>query len=132
VRHALIRRLALALREATHALTANRAQLQAIVNELAPGLTSQRGIRPVSPGQAIVSFSHPRRCRHAAAFAALAGTSPLEASSGHTVRHRLRERRRPGPQPCHPHHRRHPDAQLPHHPRLLPATDRADFGEVVG
>jgi len=37
----------------------------------------------------IVSFSHPGRCRNDAAFAALAGTSPLEASSGRTVRHRL-------------------------------------------
>ena len=84
-----IRRLALALREAGRALNANRTQLQAIVDELAPGLTNQRGIGPVSAAQAIVSFSHPGRCRNDAAFAALAGTSPLEASSGRTVRHRL-------------------------------------------
>jgi transposase len=89
VRQAEIRRLAVALREATRALKANRTQLQAIVDELAPGLTNQRGIGPVSAAQAIVSFSHPGRCRHDAAFAALAGTSPLEASSGRTVRHRL-------------------------------------------
>jgi hypothetical protein len=37
----------------------------------------------------IVSFSHPGRCRSDAAFAALAGTSALQASSGQTVRHRL-------------------------------------------
>jgi transposase len=36
-----------------------------------------------------VSFSHPGRCRNDAAFAALGGASPLEASSGRTVRHRL-------------------------------------------
>jgi transposase len=36
-----------------------------------------------------VSFSHPGRCRNDAAFAKLAGTSPLEASSGQTTRHRL-------------------------------------------
>ena len=36
-----------------------------------------------------MSFSHPGRCRSDAAFAALAGTSPLQASSGRTVRHRL-------------------------------------------
>ena len=89
VRHAEIRRLALALRDAARALKANRAQLQTIVNDLAPGLTSRRGIGPVSAAQAIVSFSHPGRCRNDAAFAALAGTSPLEASSGRTVRHRL-------------------------------------------
>jgi transposase len=77
------------LREASHTLKVNRAQLQAIVNDLAPGLTNQRGIGPVSAAQAIVSFSHPGRCRNDAAFAALAGTNPLPASSGRTIRHRL-------------------------------------------
>jgi transposase len=43
----------------------------------------------VSAAQAIVSFSHPGRCRSEAAFAALGGTSPIPASSGQTVRHRL-------------------------------------------
>src|SRR5262249_59988717 len=66
VRQAEIARLALALGQARRQLTDNRAQLLAIV-----------------------SFSHPGRCRSEAAFAALAGTSPLPASSGHTVRHRL-------------------------------------------
>jgi transposase len=36
-----------------------------------------------------VSFSHPGRCRSEAAYAALGGTSPLSASRGQTVRHRL-------------------------------------------
>ena len=36
-----------------------------------------------------MSFSHPGRCRSEAAFAALGGTSPIPASSGQTVRHRL-------------------------------------------
>jgi transposase len=89
VRHAEIRRLAIDIRAASRALKANRAQLQSIVNDLAPGLTSRRGVGPVTAAQAIVSFSHPGRCRNDAAFAALAGTSPLEASSGRTVRHRL-------------------------------------------
>ena len=89
MRHAEIRRLALALREAARAVKANRAQLQTIVNDLVPGLIERRGIGPVSAAQAIVSFSHPGRCRNDAAFAALAGASPLPASSGRTVRHRL-------------------------------------------
>ena len=89
VRHAEIRRLALALREAARTLKANRVQLHAIVNDVVPGLTERRGIGPVSAAQAIVSFSHPGRCRNDAAFAALAGASPLQASSGRTVRHRL-------------------------------------------
>jgi transposase len=89
VRHGEIRRLALALREAGRAIKTNRAQLQSIVNDIAPGLTDRRGIGPVSAAQAIVSFSHPGRCRNDAAFAALGGVSPLQASSGRTVRHRL-------------------------------------------
>ncbi|WP_445185045.1 IS110 family transposase [Pseudonocardia sp. Cha107L01] len=89
VRHAEIRRLALALREAARALTANKAELAAIVNDLVPALTDRCGIGPVTGAQAIVSFSHPGRCRNDAAYAALAGTSPIEASSGRTVRHRL-------------------------------------------
>ncbi|MGH3776300.1 MAG: IS110 family transposase [Pseudonocardiaceae bacterium] len=89
VRHGELRRLALAVRQGGRALKENRAQLQAIVDDLAPGLTDRRGVGPVSAAQVIVSFSHPGRCRSDAAFAALAGTSPLPASSGRTVRHRL-------------------------------------------
>ena len=89
VRHAEIRRLAMAVREARRALAANRAQLQTIVDDLAPGLTDRRGVGPVVAAQVVVSFSHPGRVRSDAAFAALAGASPLEASSGQTVRHRL-------------------------------------------
>jgi transposase len=36
-----------------------------------------------------VSSSHAGRCRNEAAFAKLAGTSPIEASSGQITRHRL-------------------------------------------
>ena len=89
IRQVEIRRLALALRDAAQALRANRTQLAGIVEDLAPGLTARPGIGPVSAAQVIVSFSHPGRCRDDAAFAALGGISPLQASSGRTVRHRL-------------------------------------------
>jgi len=89
VRTGEIRRLAVALRAAARALKANHAELDKIVTELAPGLTSRPGIGPVSAAQAIVSFSHTGRCRHDAAFARLTGTSPIEASSGQITRHRL-------------------------------------------
>jgi len=89
VRHREIRRLVQALQDATRALKDNNAELDAIVSDLAPGLTSRPGLGPVTAAQAIVSFSHPGRCRHDAAFARLAGTSPIEASSGQTTRHRL-------------------------------------------
>jgi transposase len=89
VRQAEIRRLALALRQARRDLKANHDQLRTIVDDIAPGLTDRYGVGPVTAAQAVVSFSHPGRCRNEAAFAALAGTSPLPASSGRTVRHRL-------------------------------------------
>ena len=56
--------------------------------DIAPGLTSRHGVGPVSAAQAIVSFSHPGRCRSEAAYAALGGTSPIPASSGQAIRHR--------------------------------------------
>ena len=85
VRQAEIGRLALALSQARSQLKDNRAQLLAIVEDIAPGLTSRYGVGPVSAAQAIVSFSPPGRCRSEAAYAALGGTSPLPASSGQTV-----------------------------------------------
>lgn len=89
VRRAEARRLALAVREATQQLRANKAALAELVDQLVPGLTHRPGIGPVSAAQAIVAFSHRGRCRHEAAYAALAGVNPLPASSGRTTRHRL-------------------------------------------
>jgi transposase len=89
VRHAEIQRLAVALQQAREQLDLNRRQLLAIVDDIAPGLTHRYGVGPVTAAQAVVSFSHPGRCRSEAAFAALAGTSPIPASSGRIVRHRL-------------------------------------------
>jgi transposase len=88
VRHAEIQRLALALQRAREQLDTNRRQLLAVA-DIAPGLTDRYGVGPVTAAQAVVSFSHPGRCRNEAAFAALAGTSPIPASSGRIVRHRL-------------------------------------------
>lgn len=53
VRHAEIRRLALALREAARALKVNRTQLAAIVNDLVPGLTTRPGSGPISAGHGL-------------------------------------------------------------------------------
>ncbi len=57
-----------------------------LLHEIAPGLTDRPGVGPVSAAQIVVSFSHPGRERN---DAALAGTSPLAASSGQRTRHRL-------------------------------------------
>ena len=70
-------------------LAANKKQLAELVESFAPGLLDRLGIGPVSAAQAVVSFSHVGRCRNDAAFAALAGASPVPASSGRTVRYRL-------------------------------------------
>jgi transposase len=89
VRRAEARRLAIAVRTATAELAANKRQLSALVSVLVPALLNKFGVGPVSAAQAIVSWSHRGRCRNEAAFAALAGASPLQASSGRTTRHRL-------------------------------------------
>jgi transposase len=89
VRRAEARRLAHAIRAAERELAANNKQLRLIVTDLAPDLLTRYGIGPVSAAQAIVSWSHPGRCRNDAAFAALAGAAPIPASSGKITRHRL-------------------------------------------
>ena len=60
-----------------------------MVTHLAPRLLAKRGVGPINAAQAIVSWSHPGRCRNDAAHAALAGASPIPASTGRIVRHRL-------------------------------------------
>jgi transposase len=47
------------------------------------------GVGPISAAQVLVSWPHAGRLRSEAAFAALAGTSPIPASSGQVTRHRL-------------------------------------------
>ncbi len=89
VRRGEARRLAQAIRDAQRQLADNRAQLQALLADQALGLLDRPGLGPVSAAQALVSWSHPGRCRNDAAFAALAGASPLPASSGRTTRYRL-------------------------------------------
>jgi transposase len=70
------------------------AQLDADILELvrraAPRLLAQPGIGPETAGRLlIVAGDNPDRLRSDAALAALCGSSPVEASSGKTVRHRL-------------------------------------------
>ncbi|MCX5287056.1 MULTISPECIES: IS110 family transposase [unclassified Streptomyces] len=55
----------------------------------AAGLPEETGIGPVTAATVLVAWSHPGRVRDEAAFAALAGVSPIPASSGNTTRHRL-------------------------------------------
>jgi len=70
-------------------LKQTQAQLAAFGDQLAPGLQAQPGFGPVTVGIILAAYSHPGWLRSEAAFAALAGVAPLQASSGNTVRHRL-------------------------------------------
>jgi transposase len=65
------------------------AELEPIVSALVPELLAECGVGPICAAQLVVSSGDPSRMRNEASFAALAGTSPVEASSGPTRRHRL-------------------------------------------
>lgn len=73
----------------TRTIDAAEKQMNDLLTQHAPTLLAVPGVGPISAAQILLSYSHPGRLRSEAAFAALAGTSPLEASSGRTTRHRL-------------------------------------------
>jgi transposase len=89
VLRAELRRLATHIGAWDRELRASKAQLRKLVGQVMPVLLEQPGVGPMSAAQLLVSWSHRGRCRSEAAFAALAGVSPLEASSGRITRHRL-------------------------------------------
>lgn len=64
--------------------------IEAIVKDLAPELLEQTAIGLNSAAQLLLTAGdNPERLRSEASFAALCGVSPVPASSGKTVRHRL-------------------------------------------
>lgn len=86
---AVLRRLARRAALLAAELAQLDAALERIVSTLAPELLHERGVGPVCAAQLVVSSGDPERMRSEASFAALAGTSPVEASSGPSRRHRL-------------------------------------------
>lgn len=64
-------------------------EIATIVGQTTPQLLTQPGVGTITAAQILIAYSHPGRFHSEAAFAALAGTAPLPASSGQTVRHRL-------------------------------------------
>jgi transposase len=66
-----------------------QAELTVLVQAAAPWLLEVPGVGPLSAAQVLVSWSHAGRLRSEAAFAALAGTNPIPASSGQVIRYRL-------------------------------------------
>lgn len=89
IRASELRRIAQAIIGLDRDLRDNERRLTAIIEPVAPQLLALLGVGPVGAAQAIVTYSHHGRCRSEAAFAALAGASPVPASSGRITRHRL-------------------------------------------
>lgn len=71
-------------------MKANEARRSELIRATpAAPLLEETGIGPVTAAVIITAWSHLGRVRDEAAFASLAGVSPIPASSGNTVRHRL-------------------------------------------
>lgn len=73
----------------TEQLRQNHAELQRLIQAEHPELLKVFGVGPVNAAIILTAWSHPGRVRSEAAFAALAGTCPVPASSGSTIRFRL-------------------------------------------
>lgn len=82
-------RLARQIRTLDQQLATNRTQLDQLVAAQAPELTALTGVGSVVAANVLIAWSHPGRVRTEAAFAAIAGTCPIPASSGNTTRYRL-------------------------------------------
>lgn len=89
VRLQALRRAATTIRDLDQAITANEKQLRTLVQQACPGLLDLPGVGPVTAATLLTVWSHHGRIHNEAAFAALAGISPLPASSGRITRHRL-------------------------------------------
>ena len=63
--------------------------IRTIIVSWRPDLLALTGVGPIVAATVLAAWSHAGRCRNDAAFAMLAGTAPIPASSGKTVRHRL-------------------------------------------
>ena len=83
-------RLAKRISELDTDIKANSSRITELVeiSEAAP-LLQETGFGPVTAAICLTAWSHQGRVRSEAAFASLAVVSPIPASSGNTVRHRL-------------------------------------------
>jgi len=96
VRDTTTRASALALRSTARRIQALstearllRREITQLVDAVAPTLLAEPAVGPISAAPLLIAWSHRGRFRSEAAFAMLAGASPIPASSGRTVRHRL-------------------------------------------
>ncbi len=86
---AVLQRLGRRVERLSHEVLEVDRKLLEILTEVAPALLAECGVGPVCAAQLLVSSGDPKRMTSEASFAALAGTSPLDASSGQQRRHRL-------------------------------------------
>jgi len=87
-RHEAVR-LARRIRTLDGDLAGNRADITELTRQDTPQLLELTGVGAVVAASVLIAWSHPGRVRSDAAMASLAGTCPIPASSGNTVRHRL-------------------------------------------
>lgn len=64
-------------------------QIEVLVARLAPALLAEPGVGAITAARIVCAWSQPGRIRSEAAFASLAGASPIPASSGQVIRYRL-------------------------------------------
>ena len=85
-----MRSLARRYRDLNSEITELDHEILRLTQQAAPRLLAQHGVGPETAARLlIVAGDNPNRLRSDAALAALCGASPIEASSGQTVRHRL-------------------------------------------
>jgi transposase len=85
----VLRRIARRVESLSDEITEIDRSLSLIVTEIAPQLLAECGVGAVCAAQLLVSSGDHERMASEASFAALAGTSPIDASSGKQQRHRL-------------------------------------------
>jgi len=64
-------------------------RMKAIIETWRPDLLEVNGVGPIVAATVLCAWSHPGRCRNEAAFASLAGTAPIPASTGQRPTMRL-------------------------------------------
>lgn len=85
----VLRRLARRSNALTEEAAEHEKAITTLVKAWRPDLLDQPGIGPIVAAQVLTAWSHQGRIRSEAAFAMLAGTAPIPASSGMLTRHRL-------------------------------------------
>jgi transposase len=86
----VLRTLARRVQTITQEIHSHQASLTEIITTRAPKLLERRGIGPDTAARLLLTAGdNPDRLTSEAAFAALCGANPIQASSGKTTRHRL-------------------------------------------